>query len=154
MADKIVLMHSRKAFFLEYIMAFIALLILFTVSVKGSDVSGFIVIFAAIAAILGLAMPEVKRLRNKCIITRESVTVRSGILSRREHQFQLSTITDVNYRQNLWQRLFRYGTLIIRSFSHAGKEIHVGNIDNPKQAMAAISRLVDQKFEKPKPKAE
>ena len=149
MADRIVLTHSRKAFFLEYVMAFIAIAILLAISVKGLEVNGILVIFVGIAAILGLSMPELKRIREKCIITNESVTVKRGILNKREHQFQLSTITDVNYRQNLWQRLLRYGTLVIRSFSHAGREIYVGNIDNPKKAMAAISKLVDQKHEKP-----
>jgi len=149
MADKIILMDSRKAFFLEYVMAFIAIAILFSISIKGLQVNGILIIIVGIAAILGLSMPELKRIREKCIITNESVTVKRGILNKREHQFQLSTITDVNYRQNLWQRLLRYGTLVIRSFSHAGREIYVGNIDNPKRAMAAISRLVDQKLEKP-----
>jgi len=148
MADKIILMDSRKAFFLEYVMAFIALAILLAIAAKGLEVSGIFIVIVGIAAILGLIMPELKRIREKCIITNESVTVKRGILNKREHQFQLSTITDVNYHQNLWQRLLRYGTLVIRSFSHAGREIYVGNIDNPKRAMAAISKLVDQKLEK------
>ena len=148
MADKIILTHSRKAFFLEYVMAFIAIAILLAISIKGLQVNGILIIIVGIAAILGLSMPEIKRIREKCIITNESVTVKRGILNKREHQFQLSTITDVNYRQNLWQRLLRYGTLVIRSFSHAGREIYAGKIDNPKMAMAAISKLVDQKLEK------
>jgi len=149
MADKIVLTHSRKAFFLEYVMAFIAIAILLAIAAKGLEVNGILVIIVGIVAIAGLIIPELKRIMEKCIITNESVTVKRGILNKREHQFQLSTITDVNYRQNLWQRLLRYGTLVIRSFSHAGREIYVGNIDNPKRTMAAISKLVDQKLEKP-----
>ena len=152
MADKIILMDSRKAFFLEYVMAFIALAILFAIAAKGLEVNGIWVVIVGIVAIIGLSVPEIKRIREKCIITNESVTVKRGILNKREHQFQLSTITDVNYRQNLWQRLLRYGTLVIRSFSHAGREIYVGNIDNPKRAMAAISKLVGQKLEKPESK--
>ena len=149
MADRIVLTHSRKAFFLEYVMALIAISILLAIAAKGLQVNGILIILVGIAAILGLSMPELKRIREKCIITNESVTVKRGILNKREHQFQLSTITDVNYHQNLWQRLLRYGTLVIRSFSHAGREIYAGNIDNPKRAMSAISKLVDQKLEKP-----
>lgn len=152
MPDKIVLMDSRKAFFLEYVMAFIAIAILFSIAAKGLQVSGIFILIAGIVVVIGLSMPEIKRMKKKCIITHESVTVKRGILNKREHQFQLSTITDVNYHQNLWQRLLRYGTLVIRSFSHAGREIYVGNIDNPKRAMAAISKLVDQKHEKPESK--
>jgi len=148
MPDKIILMDSRKAFFLEYVMAVIAIAILLAIAAKGSEVNGILVIVVGIVAIAGLIMPEIKRIKKKCIITNESVTVKSGILNKREHQFQLSTITDVNYHQNLWQRLLRYGTLVIRSFSHAGREIYVGNINNPKMAMAAISKLVDQKLKK------
>lgn len=148
MTDKLILMDSRKAFFLEYVMALIALLILFAIAAKGLEVNGMFTIIISTAAIAGLIMPEIKRIKKKCIITHESVTVKSGILNKREHQFQLSTITDVNYHQNLWQRLLGYGTLVIRSFSHAGREIYVGNIDNPKKVMVAISKLVGQKLEK------
>ena len=148
MADKIILVHSRKAFFLEYVMAIIAIAILLAIAAKGLEVNGILIILVGIAAIAGLIMPELKRIKEKCIITNESVTVKMGILNKREHQFQLSTITDVNYRQNLWQRLLRYGTLVIRSFSHAGREIYVGNIDNPKRTMDAISKLVGRKLEK------
>ncbi len=133
-------------------MAFIAIAILFAIAAKGLQVNGIWVIIVGIVAIIGLSMPEIKRIREKCIITHESVIVKRGILNKREHQFQLSTITDVNYRQNLWQRLLGYGTLVIRSFSHAGREIYIGNIDNPKRAMAAISKFVDQKLEKPESK--
>ena len=152
MQDKIILRDSRKAFFLEYIMAFIAIAILFAIAAKGLEVNGIVVAIIGIAAIFGIIMPEIKRIKKKCIITHESVIVKNGILNKREHQFQLSTITDVNYHQNLWQRLLRYGTLVIRSFSHAGREIYVGNIDNPKMAMSAISKLVDQKTKKPEHK--
>ena len=64
----------------------------------------------------------------------------------------MSSITDVNYEQNIWQRIWNYGNLIIRSFSHAGKKIKVANIHNPKETMAVIHRLVDQKLDKPTPK--
>ena len=98
MPDKIVLMDSRKAFFLEYVMAFIAIAILLAIAAKGLEVNGILVIIVGMATITGLIMPEIKRAREKCIITNESVTVKRGILNKREHQFQLSTITDVNYR--------------------------------------------------------
>ncbi len=148
MPDKIILTDSRKAFILEYVMAFIAIAILFSIAAKGLQVSSIFVLIVGIVAVIGLSMPEIKRMKKKCIITHESVIVKKGILNKREHQFHLSTITDVNYHQNLWQRLLRYGTLVIRSFSHAGREIYIGNIDNPKKAMAGISKLVDQKHEK------
>ena len=65
MADKIVLMDSRKAFFLEYVMAFIAIAILLAISIKGLQVNRILIIIVGIAAILGLSMPEIKRIREK-----------------------------------------------------------------------------------------
>jgi uncharacterized membrane protein YdbT with pleckstrin-like domain len=153
MTKEIVLKYSRKAFFLEYLLAVIAITILLRISIKGQEMNGILVLLVGIAALVGLIKPELTRAKNVCIITQEAVTIKKGIFNKKEHQFHLSTITDVNYRQNVWQRLLKYGTLIIRSFSHAGKEIHVGNIDNPQKIMTQIGKLVEQKFEKPSPKS-
>jgi len=153
MTKEIVLKHSRKAFFLEYLLAAIAIAILLRISIKGQEMNGILVLLVGIAALIGLSKPEITRANNVCVITQEAVTIKKGFFNKKEHQFHLSTITDVNYKQNVWQRTLRYGTLIIRSFSHAGKEIRIGNIDNPRVIMTQIGRLVEQKFEKPTPKA-
>ena len=152
MVKELILKHSRKAFFLEYMLAIIALAILLTIAIKGREMNGFLVIVVGIAALAGLIRPEITRMREVCIITPEAVTLKKGILSKREHQFHMSSITDVNYEQNVWQRIWNYGNLIIRSFSHAGKKIRVGNVHNPKEVMAIIHRFVDQKLDKPSQK--
>ena len=153
MVKELILKHSRRAFFLEYILVILALTILLTNAIKGSGLNGFLVIAIVIAALAGLIRPEIIRMREVCVITPEAVTIKRGILSKREHQFHMSSITDVNYEQSVWQRIWNYGNLIIRSFSHAGKRFRVGNIRNPKEVMATIHRLVDQKVDKPVPKA-
>jgi len=152
MAEEVILKHSRRAFFLEYTLVIIALAILLTNAIKGREMNGFLVIAIGIAALVGLIRPEIIRMREVCIITPEAVTLKKGILSKREHQFHISSITDVNYEQNVWQRIWNYGNLIIRSFSHAGKRIRVGNVHNPKEVMTIINNLVDQKLDKPAPK--
>jgi uncharacterized membrane protein YdbT with pleckstrin-like domain len=133
-------------------LAVIAIAILLRISIKGQEMNGLLVLLVGIAALTGLIKPEITRAKNVCVITQEAVTIKKEIFNKKEHQFHLSTITDVNYKQNVWQRTLRYGTLIIRSFSHAGKEIHIGNIDNPQAIMIKLGKLVEQKFDKPTPK--
>jgi membrane protein YdbS with pleckstrin-like domain len=152
MKEKIIVYQSRKAFFLEYIMAAVALTVLLTASFR--DANGIVVFLSGAAVAVGLIVPEVTRKRNICIITPEAITIRKGLVGKREHQFHMATITDVNYNQTPWQRIWNYGTLVIRSFSHAGKNIRVGNVDNPADIMATVSRLIDQKLDKPAPQVE
>ena len=148
MAEEIILKNSRKAFLLEYLLVLIAIAIFLRIIIKGYEMNGILVLALGIAAFIGLIRPEIARKRMVCVITPEAVTIKKGILSKREHQFHMSSITDVNYEQNIWQRIWNYGDIIIRSFSHAGKKIKVANVHNPKETMAAVHRLVDKKIDK------
>jgi uncharacterized membrane protein YdbT with pleckstrin-like domain len=107
-----------------------------------------VIVFAIIAILVGLAIPEIARTREVFTVTNEAVTIKKGILSKKEHQFHIATITDVNYTQNPWQRLLNYGTLIMTSFSPSGKMIKVGSVDNPAKIMNTINKLVDAKHGK------
>jgi uncharacterized membrane protein YdbT with pleckstrin-like domain len=54
------------------------------------------------------------------VITTHRLLFREGVLSRRGRDLALSRITDVSFRQTLWERIIRSGTISIRSAGESG----------------------------------
>jgi uncharacterized membrane protein YdbT with pleckstrin-like domain len=57
------------------------------------------------------------------VITTHRLLFREGILARRGRDLGLSRITDVSYRQTLWERLIRSGTLTIETAGDSGATV-------------------------------
>jgi uncharacterized membrane protein YdbT with pleckstrin-like domain len=57
------------------------------------------------------------------VITTHRVLFREGVLARRGRDIGLSRITDVSYRQSLWERIVSSGTLIIESAGESGATV-------------------------------
>ena len=55
------------------------------------------------------------------VITTHRLLFREGILARRGRDIGLSRITDVSYRQTLWDRIINSGTLTIESAGESGR---------------------------------
>ena len=77
----------------------------------------------AVAVVLLLAVVVVPFLRWRTthyVVTTHRLLFREGILSRRGRDIGLSRITDVSYRQTLWERIINSGTLTIESAGESG----------------------------------
>ena len=57
------------------------------------------------------------------VITTHRLLFREGVLARHGRDIALSRITDVSYRQTLWERLIRSGTLTIESAGESGTTV-------------------------------
>jgi uncharacterized membrane protein YdbT with pleckstrin-like domain len=57
------------------------------------------------------------------VITTHRLLFREGILARRGRDLGLSRITDVSYRQTLWERIINSGTLSIESAGESGPTV-------------------------------
>jgi uncharacterized membrane protein YdbT with pleckstrin-like domain len=80
----------------------------------------------AVALILLLALVVVPLLRWRTthyVITTHRLLFREGILARRGRDLGLSRITDVSYRQTLWERIVNSGTLTIESAGDGGPTV-------------------------------
>jgi uncharacterized membrane protein YdbT with pleckstrin-like domain len=80
----------------------------------------------AVALVLLLALVLVPLLRWRTthyVITTHRVLFREGIMSRRGRDIGLSRITDVSYRQSLWDRIINSGTLTIESAGEGGATV-------------------------------
>jgi uncharacterized membrane protein YdbT with pleckstrin-like domain len=80
----------------------------------------------AVALVLLLTLVVVPLLRWRTthyVITTHRLLFREGILARRGRDVGLSRISDVSYRQSLWDRIINSGTLIIESAGDSGPTV-------------------------------
>jgi uncharacterized membrane protein YdbT with pleckstrin-like domain len=80
----------------------------------------------AVALVLLLTMAVVPLLRWRTthyVVTTHRLLFREGILARRGRDLGLSRITDVSFRQTLWERIVRSGTLTIESAGDRGATV-------------------------------
>jgi uncharacterized membrane protein YdbT with pleckstrin-like domain len=86
----------------------------------------FRMLIVALAVVLLLVFVVVPLLRWRTthyVITTHRLLFREGILSRRGRDIGLSRITDVSYRQSLWDRIINSGTLTIESAGDSGATV-------------------------------
>ena len=86
----------------------------------------FRLLIFAVALVLLLTVVLVPVLRWRTthyVITTHRLLFREGILSRRGRDIGLSRITDVSYRQTLWDRIINSGTLTIESAGESGSTV-------------------------------
>ncbi|HEY4603949.1 MAG TPA: PH domain-containing protein, partial [Blastococcus sp.] len=75
-----------------------------------------LVLAAAVVLLLILVVVPLLRWRTThYVITTHRVLFREGMLARHGRDLGLSRITDVSYRQTLWERIINSGTLTIES---------------------------------------
>jgi uncharacterized membrane protein YdbT with pleckstrin-like domain len=75
----------------------------------------------AVVLVLYLVVRPLLRWRTThYVITTHRLLFREGILARRGRDIGLSRITDVSYRQTLWERIINSGTLTIESAGDGG----------------------------------
>src|SRR3954464_12802571 len=92
----------------------------------GRQQGGFRMLVFALALVLLLTVVLVPVLRwrqTHYVITTHRLLFREGILSLRGRDIGLSRITDVSYRQTLWDRIINSGTLTIESAGDSGATV-------------------------------
>jgi uncharacterized membrane protein YdbT with pleckstrin-like domain len=92
----------------------------------GTQQGVFRMLVLAVAVVLLLVFVLVPLMRWRTthyVITTHRLLFREGILSRRGRDIGLSRITDVSYRQTLWDRIVNSGTLTIESAGDSGATV-------------------------------
>lgn len=94
----------------------------------------------ALAVVLLLVFVVVPLLRWRAthyVITTHRLLFRAGILARRGRVIGLARITDVSYRQTLWERLVNSGTVTIESAGEGGATVleHIPDSDGVQQLL-------------------
>lgn len=71
------------------------------------------------------------------------LTVKEGVLGKREEQTNLYRITDISVRQSLLDRIFKQGTLIIKSSDPTTPVFEVKNIKNFEDVKKKLNKAID-----------
>jgi uncharacterized membrane protein YdbT with pleckstrin-like domain len=92
---------------------------------------------AVLLLLVVVLAPLLRRRSTHYVITTHRVLFREGILARRGHDIGLSRITDVAYRQTLWERIVNSGTLTIESAGEGGATVlrHIPDSDGVQQLL-------------------
>ena len=70
---------------------------------------------AVLLLAISVAAPLLRWRTTHYVLTTSRLLVRQGVLVRRGRDVGLSRITDVSFRQSLWERLLNFGTLTVES---------------------------------------
>ena len=95
--------------------------------VPDGDQQGFwrsvVVLAAAALALVLVAVPLLRWRTTHYVITTHRLLYRTGVLSRHGRDIGLSRITDVSYRQTLWDRVINAGTVSIETAGEGGPTV-------------------------------
>ncbi|MGY1849656.1 MULTISPECIES: PH domain-containing protein [unclassified Blastococcus] len=82
-----------------------------------------IVVVALLLLVFLVLVPLLRWRTTHYVVTTHRLLFREGILARRGRDLGLSRITDVSYRQTLWERIVRSGTLTIETAGDSGPTV-------------------------------
>jgi uncharacterized membrane protein YdbT with pleckstrin-like domain len=100
----------------------------------------------ALALVLLLTVVLVPLLRWRTthyVITTHRLLFREGILARRGRDLGLARITDVSYRQTLWERIINSGTLSIESAGESGPTV-LSRIPDSDGVQQLLNHMVEE----------
>jgi uncharacterized membrane protein YdbT with pleckstrin-like domain len=112
----------------------------------GSQQGVFRLLVFALAVVLLLVFVLVPLLRWRTthyVITTHRLLFREGIMARRGRDIGLSRITDVSYRQSLWERIINSGTLTIESAGEGGATV-LRRIPDSEGVQQLLNHMVEE----------
>lgn len=82
-----------------------------------------------------------KIVTTKYNVTARKVRLHEGFISRRETEVRIENIRACWLKQNLWQRCFNFGDVMLGTSATGDVEIRLKDVDSPKEVMDLITRL-------------
>ncbi|MBB3678215.1 PH domain-containing protein [Modestobacter versicolor] len=82
-----------------------------------------VVAAAAVLALVLVAVPLLRWRTTHYVVTTHRLLFRTGILARHGRDIGLSRITDVSYKQTLWERVINSGTVSIETAGEGGPTV-------------------------------
>jgi len=79
----------------------------------------------------------------RLVVTTSRLIRRTGVVSRSGREIPLSSLTDISYRQNLWDRIIGAGDVLLESAGRDSQEVFP-DLPRPAQIQQVIAVQVDQ----------
>jgi uncharacterized membrane protein YdbT with pleckstrin-like domain len=102
------------------------------------------VVALAVVLLLVVVLPPVLRwMTTHYVITTHRLLFREGVLSRSGRDIALARITDVSYRQSLWERLIGSGTVTIESAGESGSTV-LRRIPDSEDVQQLLNHMIEE----------
>jgi uncharacterized membrane protein YdbT with pleckstrin-like domain len=112
-----------------------------------SDRAGLYRLLVAAAAVVLLltrvVVPLLRWRTTHYVVTTHRLLFRAGILARTGRDIGLSRITDVSYRQSVWERVVRSGTITIESAGDSGATV-LERIPDSDDVQQLINHMIEE----------
>jgi uncharacterized membrane protein YdbT with pleckstrin-like domain len=102
-----------------------------------------IFVLAVVLLLVFVLVPLLRWRTTHYVITTHRLLFREGILTRRGRDIGLSRITDVSYRQSLWERIINSGTLTIESAGEGGATV-LRQIPDSEGVQQLLNHMVEE----------
>lgn len=120
--------NSRKIYIPLYFMIIVLLIVIIYIKISERPLDDIAFKFAMAFIIAFLIATELHRLGNSYEITDSSIILKHGYFTTISKRIEYGAISDIDVKQNLWQRIFLYGNIQIFKFSE--KSV-IRNINKP-----------------------
>ena len=134
--------NSRKFYIPFYFMAIILWIIVIYIKISGKSLDNMALNMVIAFSVAVLIATEIHRLGNSYEINESSVIHRKGYLSIISKRIEFGAISDVDVKQNLWQRFLYFGDVEIFKFSE--KSI-IRDINNPFKFVEFLEKKLDSR---------
>jgi uncharacterized membrane protein YdbT with pleckstrin-like domain len=108
----------------------------------------WIIVVVAVALICWLSLsPFLSWATSHYVITDRRVLIRRGVITHTGRDIALQRLTDVGFKQTLWDRIVNAGTLTLESAGENGSEV-LENVPRSEQQQQLLNRLIEQDAER------
>ena len=80
----------------------------------------------------------------KYSMSKDRLFLETGLLNMNQEEILLYRVRDISLHISLWQRLFRVGTIIVKSSDQTIPELRIENIKNPRMIKEQIHTHVEE----------
>jgi uncharacterized membrane protein YdbT with pleckstrin-like domain len=106
---------------------------------------GWVVLVVAAVLLLLLGGGALRRIGTTYGITDQRLTIQHGIFSREIHQTRLDRVQNVNYRQSLFERLLRVGTVDFDTAGSAEFDFSFRGVAVPERIVRTVDRAIHER---------
>ena len=141
---KLKVRNSRKLYIPIYLMIIILFLTISYIKTSGKEVDDLAFKTVLIFSIGLLIFTEIHRLINSYEINAHSLVASKGILNRTIKKVDLLSISDVDSKQNIWQRILNFGNVEARLFSK-DSTTSIKNINDPIKFADFLEKMMGER---------
>ena len=134
--------NSRKLYSPIYLMIFVLIGVIVFIKYNGLIINKLVFIIVGLFILVSIKSAEVHRLCNSYEVNKNSLVHSAGLFNRKIRSMDFLAISDIEVKQNFWQRLLGYGNVSVRLYS-GESDSPVKNINNPKKFGRFLRKMIE-----------